>query len=265
VLLGHLDSHRTPLVFSSDRWLRLFRVLVPVGLVSTVLLIVLFGIGTFIGGPLWRWLALPFASVLAGLLLITLQADRTPFTEGANDNATGAGAVLSLAARLAQGPLAHTTVWALLSGCEEVGCYGADAFARAHGEELGDAAWFPLDGVGSGGGRPVYLERETFLLTARSDPGLIALAERVASRQPELDVRAGAFAAGGYTEGSIGAAHGLRVLTLTSLRDGALAEWHRPTDVVARVDPGVVARTEAFLWELLLEIDKTTSSGSMPV
>jgi hypothetical protein len=259
VLLGHLDSHRTPLVFSSDRWLRLFQVLVPVCLLSTVVLIVLFVIGAFASASLWRWLALPFASVLAGLLLITLQADRTPFTEGANDNATGAGVVLSLAARLAQEPPAHTTVWALFSGCEEVGCYGADAFARAHGGELGNAAWIALDGVGSGGGQPVYLERETFLLTARSDPGLIALAERVAARQPELDVRAGVFAAGGYTEGSIGAVHGLRVLTLTSLREGALGEWHRPTDVVANVDPGVVARTEAFLWEVLLEIDKAAA------
>ena len=110
--------------------------------------------------------------------------------------------------------------------------------------------------MGSGGGRPVYLEGETFLLTARSDPGLIALAEHITERHPELDVGAGVFASGGYTEGSIGAVHGLRVLTLTSLREGALGEWHRPTDVVANVDPGVVKRTEAFLWELLQAMDR---------
>jgi hypothetical protein len=229
---------------------------VPVGLLSTVVLIVLFMIGIFAGGSLWRLLSLPFASVLCGLLLITLQADRTPYTEGANDNATGAAVVLSIAERLAREPLDNTAVWALLSGCEEVGCYGADAFARAHQGELEDAAWIALDGVGSSGGRTVYLERETFLLTARSDPGLIALAERVASRRPDLDVGAGVFAAGGYTEGSIGAVYGLRVLTLASLREGALAEWHRPTDVVANVDPDVVERTETFLWELLHEMDR---------
>jgi len=36
----------------------------------------------------------------------------------------------------------------------------------------------------------------------------------------------------------------------------ALAEWYRPTEDLAHVDPGVVERTEAFLWEPLHEIDR---------
>jgi len=262
VLLGHLDTHRTPLVFSTDRWVRLFGLLVPVGLVSTVLLVVIFAVGVAATGWLWRLLSLPFALIALGLFLVTLQADFSPYTAGANDNATGAGIVLSLAERLKKEPLAHTAVWAVLSGCEEVGCYGADAFAQAHRGELGHAAWIALDSVGGASAGPAYLTRETFLLITRSDPSLLALADRVAARHPELDAYAHTFS-GAYTEGAIGGKHGFRVLTLVShRRDGVLPEWHRPTDVVDNLDPGVVERTETFVWELLQEIDRQTTGDT---
>lgn len=256
VLLGHLDTHRTPLIFSTDRWVKLFGSLVPIGLASTVALIALFTAETIAPGGLWRPLSLPFALVVLYLFLLTFQADFSPYTAGANDNATGAGVVLSLAERLKEEPLSHTAVWAVLSGCEEVGCYGADAFAQAHRNELGDAAWIAVDGVGGAGASPAYLTRETFLLATRSDPGLLALADGVTARCPELDAYAHTFS-GAYTEGAIGGKHGFRVLTLIShRRDGVLPEWHRPTDVVENLDPGVVERTETFVWELLREMDR---------
>ena len=82
------------------------------------------------------------------------------------------------------------------------------------------------------------------------------LAERIAGRDPESGILARRWKST-YTEGDIGAKHGFRVLTLTSLRrDGLLSEWHRPTDVVENVDTRVLGRCEQFLWELLQEIDK---------
>jgi len=255
VLMGHLDSHRTPLAFSSDRWTKVFSTLVPAGLASVVVLILLFAGGALAPGPGWRWASLPFALVVAGVFALTLQADTSPYTEGANDNATGAGVVLSLATRLKEEPLAHTAVWAVLSGCEEVGCYGADAFAAAHRADLGDAAWIAVDSVGGAGADPSYLATETFLLTVQSDPGLVELFERVCARRPELKGHP-SHMRGAYTEGAIGAKYGFRVLTLIGhRRDGALPEWHRPTDVLDRVDAGLVERTESLLWDLLQEID----------
>jgi len=255
VLMGHLDSHRTPLAFSTDRWMGLFRSLVPVGLISSVLLVILFGIGMSSMRQVWRLLSLPPSAIALGLFLLTLQADLSPFTPGANDNATGAGIVLSVADRLSRAPLTHTSVWAVLSGCEEVGCYGADAFARAHLEELGRAAWIALDSVGSAGAGPAYLTRETFLLSTLADPGLLTLADCVASRHPELGACGRPFQ-GAYTEGSIGAKYGFPVLTLTSVAaDGSLADWHRPSDVADNVDGDAVRRSEMFLWELLQELD----------
>lgn len=259
VLLGHLDTHRTPLVFSTDRWLRLFGLLVPVGLVSSVVLLVLFAIGIASAAWVWRLISLPFALAGLAVYFLTLQADLTPYSPGANDNATGAGIVLHIAERLKAEPLAHTEVWAVLSGCEEVGCYGADAFARAHKAELGRAVWIALDGVGSRG-RPVFITRETFLLPAPSDPNLVALAERVAATHPELGAEGDTFA-GAYTEGAIGVMHGFRVLTLTSAPRGAvLTEWHRPTDTVENLDADVLARSEQFLWAILREVDTATGA-----
>jgi hypothetical protein len=255
VIMGHLDSHRTPLAFSTDRWVKLFGTLVPLALVSSLLLIVLFAIGVATEGWLWRVASAPLGLITLGLLSITLQADRTPYSAGANDNASGAAVVLSIAERLARHPLRHTAVWAVLSGCEEVGCYGAETFARNHGRELGKAIWIVLDSVGGLGAGPAYLTSETFLLACRSDPDLLALADRVAGGSPDLGAYSHAFA-GAYTEGAIGVKHGFRVLTFVgSRRDGALPEWHRPTDTVENVDPAVVERTETFLWRLLHEID----------
>jgi hypothetical protein len=246
VLMGHLDTHRTPLAFSSDRWIGLFRSLVPLGLLSSVLLIILFAVGIAATSRLWQLLSLPPSVIALGLLLLTLQADFSSFGPGANDNATGVGIVLSMAERLRAEPLTHTSVWLVLSGCEEVGCYGADAFARAHREELGCAAWVTLDTVGSVDASPTYLKRETFLIAAPSDPTLLALADQIASRHPEL----GAC-------GRVFQKYGFRVLTLTSLSaDGSLAEWHRPTDVADNVDPHVVRRSEMFLLEFLREFDR---------
>jgi hypothetical protein len=261
VLLGHLDSHRTPMVFSTERWLKIFGLLVPGALVCSLILALIFGIGTVAPTLTLKWISLPFALVLLAVLGVTLQADLTPYTAGANDNASGAAVVLDLAMRLKAQPLAHTAVWAVLSGCEEVGCYGAEAFARGHKWELGRPVWITVDTVGGLGAGCAYLTQEAFLLTSKSDPELLELAERVATRHPEFDAYAHRFK-GAYTEGAIGAKHGFRVLTLVGhRRDGVLPEWHRPTDVMENVDPETVQRTELFLWELLQELDREGNSA----
>jgi hypothetical protein len=193
--------------------------------------------------------------LLVGVLAVSLEADLTPFTQGANDNASGAGIVLSLAEGMAAKPLRETDVWVLLSGCEEVGCYGAEAFLRSHKEDLDDAFWLTLDSVGAEGTSPCYLTRETFLLTTNSDPVLLAIADTVTAENPSLGARRHQFR-GAYTEGAIGGKHGLRVLTFLATRpSGAVPNWHRTTDVLEGLDEGVLARTESFVREILTRID----------
>ena len=262
VLVAHLDTHRTPLVFSSDRWVRLFERLVPIGMACAVLLWLCFGAAMVIAWPGLALVAIAPAAVAASILLLTLQADTTPYTAGANDNASGVGVVLSLAERLVSDPLAHTTVWILFTGCEEVGCGGAEAFLRAHRRDVGRAAWISIDTVGSADAVPVYLMSETFVGTTKSDPGLVRMAEEICVRRSELGVYPITMK-GAYTDGAIGGKHGLRVLTFESRRpDGTLGEWHRPTDVVANVSEDCMEKTEVFLTELLGDLDAAATESS---
>jgi hypothetical protein len=259
VLIGHLDSHRTPLVFSSPGWLRLFRALIPIGLLASILLIILYaviGIGIVDRTALVNWLTLPCILAILGLFLLMIQADLTPFSAGASDNASGAGIILDLAERLKQKPLQHTAVWTLFSGCEEVGCYGAEAFAQAHRSALGKTPiWLTVDNVGGKGAGIAYLTEETFLLTAKSDPALVSLADKIAKRWPDLRAFRHQFK-NAYTEGAIGVKYGFRALTLLAMRrDGTIPDWHQTGDLADKVDPDTVERAEVFIWQLLQGID----------
>ncbi len=260
VLVGHLDTHRTPLVFSSGTWLRVFGVLIPLGLLASIVLLAMFAAGVVIDFGPWRWSAVLPGLFLVGILAVSLQADRTPFTEGANDNASGAGIVLSLAEYLVSNPLGETDVWVVLTGCEEVGCYGADAFLGEHKDELPGAFWLTLDTVGGEETALGYLSKETFLLNTHSDPRLLQVADSIATDRPDLKARPHRFR-GAYTEGAIGRKHGLRVLTLIATRpSGAVPDWHRPSDVLERVSEESVDRCEAFVKELLGRIDTPESN-----
>jgi hypothetical protein len=179
----------------------------------------------------------------------------SPYTPGANDNASGAAVVLALAERLKDQPLANTEVWVLNSGCEEVGLYGAAAFVREHRKELAGACFIPLDSVGGPRTGPCFITREGMVKRYRSDPALVALCHEVAKQRPELGAYPGVMKLA-YTEGAIGVRNGLRTLTFVNLTPaGELPHWHQPSDVFENVDPDVLSRTSEFLWELLQRID----------
>ncbi len=261
VLVGHLDTHRTPFVFKSASHLKIFGLLSPLGFGGMGGLLALFIAAAITEADIIKPIAVGIGVLLGAILILLVQADFTPYTPGANDNASGAAMVLALAERLRDQPLEHTQVWALNTGCEEVGCYGADAFLRANREALQGACFITIDTVGGPGTGPCYITREGMTRRYHSDRGLVALAERLAAERPELAAYAKTMALG-YTEGAIGIKHGLRSLTFVNLRpDGVLPFWHQPADQVEQIDPDVLARTEAFIWELLKRIDEPTPSG----
>jgi len=255
LLVGHLDTHRTPWLFTSPARLKAFRLITTVGIVGFVLGTLLFlAIGALGLDALrpWAWALAPLYLIV---LAATLQPDATPFTQGANDNASGAAVVLSLAERLAREPLARTEVWALASGCEEVGSYGAQAFADAHRADLPGLLAISIDNVGGRGAGACYTTVEGMVFPLKPSPELLALAERLRAERPELNAYAKPYTTL-HTDATALMVRGVPSLSFVGLTpDGVIPDWHTVGDVFERVDPGAVETTEAFVLELLRRFD----------
>jgi hypothetical protein len=191
VLCAHLDSHRTPIFYSSPAWHRVFGLLVGGALASMALAAAAYAVAYALWALLdwaWvRWLGLAAAAIQLFALTLCLHADRTPYSPGANDNASGAGVTLALARRLAQQPLTHTEVWLALTGCEEVGARGMAAFLDTHAAELGEGAlYLILDQVAIG--RQGYLTADGLVRKHATHPEALDVARQAAGALPEVPV-----------------------------------------------------------------------------
>lgn len=253
VLIGHVDSHRTPVIFSSPAWLKAYQTFTTVAFLLGLMQILLYIIGSF---TLWSWIwpvTILSALSAATLAALCIQADRTPFSAGANDNATAAGLLLTLAQHFQDDPLQNTRVWLVCSGCEEVQHYGAIDFFRRHTAELKNPVAVVFEMMGCAG--PSWLTKEGIIIPFRSDPTLVQLAEQVAEENPHL----GAYSSqinGGNTEMADALRVGIPAVTLDGMsRDGEAPYWHQVEDTYDKMDPEVMARAYEFTWEFITAID----------
>jgi hypothetical protein len=253
VLIGHVDSHRTPIIFRSSRWIAVYQIFVALMFLLSMAQIVLYLLGTV---TQWRWIwpaSLPY--VICSLLLVAhhLHADRTPFSPGANDNATGAGLVLTLAQHLQAEPLCHTRVWLVNTGCEEVQHYGAADFFRRHRHDLQAPVAVAFEMLGCTD--PAWLTREGIVVPFHADPRLVALAEEVAGENPAWHAQA-TQVNGGNTEMADALQAGVPAITLGGEPgSGQLTYYHQPEDTVDKMDPEVMGRAYAFVWAFIQALD----------
>lgn len=253
VLIGHLDSHRTPLIFSSPGWVAAYKAFTTAAFVTFLAQAVLYTVGVFWAAG-WIW-PVSLVSAVSALLLVglCLQADSTPFSAGANDNASGAGLVLTLAEHLGDEPLHHTRVWLLCSGCEEVQHYGAIDFFRRHRSELHSPRTIAFEMLGCAG--PSWLVREGIVVPFHADLSLVALAERLAAEQPALRAHP-THISGGNTEMADALRLGIPAITLSGLTpQGDAPYWHQPGDTVDKIDPEILERAYGFTWSYLRALD----------
>ncbi len=257
-VLAHVDTHRTPLFWRTADSYRIFRVIMTLGLISLAVLNMVFLIGTFAPNAALSPISLVPAGIVLVALLMSLQAQFSPFTAGANDNASGVGVLLALAEKAKQEPLANTELWWVATGCEEVGAYGSADFIRRHADALTEGgAALVVDSVGAHGAGPIYLTREGLLKPLAHSEALLALADQIAADQPALgagrcDVQ------NPYTDASPALQAGLKALAFVGYnRRGWIPNWHNPTDVFANVDADAIDRTERFVWEMLQRLDAT--------
>ena len=119
VLIGHVDSQYTPLIFSSLRWLAIYKIFSTSALVSFSGMTLIYLLGIFTQWS-WVWPLSGIGALFAVLLLaLCVQAVNTPITPGANDNATAAGMILTLAGHFRRAPLENTRLWLVCTGSEE--------------------------------------------------------------------------------------------------------------------------------------------------
>ena len=257
VLSAHLDTHRTPIFYSSKRWHTLFGFLVAGAFVSMVVGAVAYGLGAALDWPWVRWIGLIAAAIEVLALSLCLQADFTPFSPGANDDASGAGIILAMAERLSQEPLVRTEVWLALTGCEEGAAYGMAAFLDAHQAELGDdAVYIILDQVGLG--RLAYLTADGLIVKRKTHPRALELVRQAKAALPDLEVDGHVGIA--YTDAAVATKRGLIALTVDALPPPGVEDvmhWHQMSDTLEHVDPQTLADAHAFTWQILRQIDQS--------
>jgi len=255
VIVGHIDTHRTPWVFTSPSRLMFFRVMTTLGTISFVLSTIFYLLSAFVDLSGVRWIAVIFVPIYLIVLLLTFQPDTTPYTHGANDNASGAAIVMSLAQRLAQSPLNHVEVWALCSGCEEVGAHGVQAFVKQHRAELNGLLGIGVDNVGGKGAGVCYTTVEGMVFPYKPSPELIALADRVKAERPDFNAYSKPYTIL-HTDATCMMVNGIPSLSFVGLTpDGVLPDWHQVSDTFDRVNPDAVTCTEEFVLELLTIFD----------
>lgn len=255
-VMAHVDSHRTPLFWRNRQTYQGYRLLTTLAIVSLLALDVIFAIGLFAFSAALLPISLVPAAIIAVALVVVIQAHASPYTAGANDNASGVGVMLALAEKMKSEPLANTEVWWVATGCEEVGAYGSADFVRQHGAQFKDGAVLVIDNIGGKDTDPVYLTSEGIALPIKYPAASLAVAQAVTAAHPELRSRP-ATEEGAYTDAAYALMAGLSTITLLGYtKDNWIPDWHNPTDVLANVDADAVDRTERLAWALLKKLDE---------
>ncbi|MBN2388790.1 MAG: M28 family peptidase [Anaerolineales bacterium] len=254
LILGHLDTQRTPWAFTSPKRLTFFRLMTTLSVVAFLFSAVLYLVLAFVDFAPLRWLTLILVPVFGIVLGLTWQPDTTPFTHGANDNASGASIVLSLAGHLAQAPLEGVEVWALCTGCEEVGAHGTQAFLRKHRADLPGLSALNFDNVGGRGAGICTITVEGMVLPQKPSPELLALVGEVRDEHPDWNAYSKPFTTLG-TDGTCLMINKVPTLSFVGLTpEGILPNWHQASDTFEKVDPATVEAVEVFALEMLRRI-----------
>jgi len=255
VLFAHLDTHRTPIFFSSTRWQNIFTLLVTACFLSMALGFVLFGVAALFGWDWMRWCAVILLPVQIFALYLVGTADQTPFNPGANDDASGVGLMLALATRLKAEPLAHTTVTLLFTDCEETNAYGMRAFLDKHAAEYGpEAIYATLDEMALGVIK--WNTIDGLIVKHTTHPKALALARSVARALPDIKTAEGPGPT--YTDALPASMRGLISLTLCTVPEDEAhfgGYLHQMGDNFEHIDLATLEAAGRFTWELLRQVD----------
>jgi hypothetical protein len=253
LLIGHLDTQRTPFIFRTPTHVKLYDSFVTITFITFIAQVVLFSLSILFTLP-WVWYAAVPTAVCSTLLAaICIEADRTPFTAGANDNATAAGIVLTLAEYYARNPLQQTRILAVCTGCEEVQHYGMIDFYQRHRGGLKSPKAIVFEMLGCAG--PAWLTREGIIVPFKPDPGLLRSVEELSAQHPEWGAYPSQIS-GGNTEMADAVRFKVAAITLFGqTREGISPYWHQPEDTFDKMNPEIMENSWALTTGLIGKID----------
>jgi Peptidase family M28 len=250
-LVGHLDTSRSGLIFH-PALARYLAAVLQVPAVSALALA---------AGPLLRRLpggrganAIAIGGLVLSLALLLEREVRGEDVPGASDNASGTAVAVQLAAECAAAPLAHTEVDLLITGGEEAGMLGAQAYARRHRLRAAETTFVNFDTVGGDVPLTYVLREGGGAITRPASPRLITRLEEIAARRPDLDLKPTETTVGLPTDATPMRARGWEAITLLA-RGETIPNYHWPTDTYENVSRSTVQRTLETGRELLRALD----------
>jgi hypothetical protein len=254
VLCAHFDTHRTPVFYSSARWQRLFGLLVSAAFISMILGGLVFGLGGFFGWTTLHWGGILLILFQAFVLVMVSSADFTPFSPGANDNASGVGTILGLVNRLRSQPLRCTEMHLVFTDCEETGAHGMIAYLEQNMQALGEeAVYIILDEVGLG--RVKYIINDGLVIKHPTHPRALELERRAAEDLERPALEMGGMA---YTDALPATLRGRIAITVCAEeqdRAQAGSHWHQMSDRIEFIERQSLQDSHTFTWNILQLVD----------
>lgn len=190
--------------------------------------------------------------VTLGFGLVLEREIRGQDVPGANDNASGVGACLSLASHFAGEPLVNTRLVILVTGSEESGVFGMREFLSDHDTESWD--FINFDGVGADAPLRVLSREGGPLSTLNADPRLMEAAAAVGAEFPELEARPLKNGSGLPYDATPVMAGGGKAITIVN-QEGAIPNYHWPTDTTENLSPPAFRKATEFAARMVLRLD----------
>jgi acetylornithine deacetylase/succinyl-diaminopimelate desuccinylase-like protein len=174
---------------------------------------------------------------------------------GANDNASGCGVAMQLAAECAAAPLDHTEVDVLITSCEEAGMLGAQAYAHRHTLRAAETTFLNLDTVGGDVPLTYILREGSATMNRPASERLVRLLEDIAQRRPDLGLVPARTTPGLPTDATPMRARGWEAVTLLAQDGNRIPNYHWPSDTYENVEPRTVGKALETGRELLVALD----------
>ncbi|MBE2184638.1 MAG: M28 family peptidase [Anaerolineae bacterium] len=188
------------------------------------------------------------------LALHLLEEQSQPHVEGANDNASGVGALLALADSLKADPLEHTEVVLLFTGAQETFNDGLQVYLDRFAPSRDLSTFIDIDSVGAGDVTYVTRQGLSVFADTRPSPHITALAAATARQHADLQVS-------GREQTTINAVinlvrQGYQAIGITAVgSDGTPPHRHQISDVLANIEPDTPTRAVKYILALAREID----------